>query len=118
MDPVGVQFAPIISDNHYDLHGPLSGGYTFPQTNLWTNREDRNYNQPSQNTDSILRLSDSVEESRNFPLKASSQEKGKMFKDLNTYDTHLFIAITSLYSSYSINYNFLNLFTSVSVVYI
>ena len=102
MDPVGVQFAPIISDSHYDLHGPLSGGYTFSQSNLWTNREDRNYNPPSQNTDSILRLSDSVEESRNFPLKASSQEKGKIFKNLITC---LFFAITSFYSSYSINNN-------------
>lgn len=99
MDPVGVQFPPIISDSHYDLHGPLSGGYTIPQSNLWTNREDRNYNQPSQNTDSILRLSDSVEESRNFPLKGSCQEKGKIFKG-----TRLSIAITSFYSSYSINY--------------
>lgn len=80
MDPVGVQFAPIMSENHYDLHGPLSSGYTFVQPNLWTNREDRSYVPPHQNNEHLLRSGNNVDDNENIQNKMDTREKGNGFK--------------------------------------
>ncbi|XP_063399638.1 DNA-binding protein RFX6-like [Mytilus trossulus] len=75
MDPVGVQFAPIMSENHYDLHGPLSSGYPFVQPNLWTNREDRSYVPPHQNNEHLLRSGNNVDNNENIQNKMDTREK-------------------------------------------
>ncbi|CAG2213287.1 RFX6 [Mytilus edulis] len=75
MDPVGVQFAPIMSENHYDLHGPLSSGYPFVQPNLWTNREDRSYVPPHQNNEHLLRSGNNVDGNENIQNKMDTREK-------------------------------------------
>lgn len=79
MDHVGMQFAPIISDNPYDLHGHITNGFNFSQQNVWNNRDDRNFALQNQNSESISRSSTS-DGARTAANKTECHGKGKRCK--------------------------------------
>lgn len=76
MDPVGVQFAPIISENPYELHGHLTNGFNFSQTSMWSNRDDRNFMPPTQNGESLARSTSGIDGNRNVTNKIDCNGKG------------------------------------------